>query len=210
MFAAIEGSRKSRWRLVSLAGHLAVVGLIWLGRPQPPLLQPHATAAGNALRDYRLVYLGSTGEDALGSSEVEPSDVRLKAPVAAVRKPRVAQQQEPRKDAEMSDRTATAGSRFGSLDNGPSDGRDVRPAYPVVFPDPPIPHWLASSVAGDVIVEVTIDQQGNVTDLRLLQGVREDINEKVITTLLNWKFNPASIDGTKVVSREDMHFHFPA
>src|SRR5512142_738897 len=136
MFGEIDRNQKSRWRLVSLAGHLAMVGLLWLGRPQSPLLQPHATAAGNAFRDYRFVYLGPTDENAVGSSEAKPSEVRWKAPVAAVRKPRVAQQQEPRKDAEMSDRTATAGSRFGSLDNGPADGRDVRPAYPVFFPDP--------------------------------------------------------------------------
>ncbi len=205
----LSEARWSRWRIVSIGAHAALVLLIWLGHPLPPLLHASSVAGGNSPNDYRLVYLGPTGEDVLGSSEMKSTLSSLTAPVAPGRRPKVAQQEEPRKDAEFSDHAARAGSLYGSLDNGPADGRDVRPAYPVVYPDPPISRWLAGSVNGDVVVEVTIDEQGNVISERLLQGVRDDINEKIIATLQTWRFNPASIDGVRVVSREDMHFHFP-
>ncbi len=208
--AVLPRARWSRWRGASFAAHLAIVLAIWFSYAEPPLLQMQGTVAGNGPKDYRLVYLGPTGEDTLGSSEMPRLAVKSRTPAAPPRKPKTAQTDEPRKDAEFSSRMANAGSRFGSLEQGPYDGRDVRPAYPIVFPDPPIPHWLSASVSGDVVVEVTIDPQGNVTDYRLLQGVRDDINQKVITTVTNWRFNPATIDGVRVTSKEDMHFHFPS
>jgi len=209
-FGEIERPRWSGWWVASLAAHVAIVALVWALHSAPPLFQVRATALGNGPRNYRLMYLGPTGNDALGPSEMPPSSLRLHAPRAAVRRPRAAQQEEPRKDADFAAQSAKAGTPYGSLYQGPYDGQDVRPPYPVVFPDPPIPHWLAQSVEGDVIVEVTIDEQGTVTDYRLLQGVRDDINQKVIEALLTWRFQPAVVDGVRVPSREDMHFHFPS
>ena len=62
---------------------------------------------------------------------------------------------------------------------------------------------------GDIIVEVTIDEQGNVTAMRILQSLNQDIDEKVLATLRDWRFRPASMDGVAISSRQDVHFHFP-
>ena len=78
---------------------------------------------------------------------------------------------------------------------------------PVLTDDPSI---LTMCQGVDVIVEVTIDDQGNVTETRLLQSLQEDIDVKVIATLRNWRFKPATLDGTAISSRQDVHFHFPS
>jgi protein TonB len=106
--------------------------------------------------------------------------------------------------------TARAGMPTGSLFSGPSSGVDARPALPLVFPDPSIYPWQLKGVQGDVVVEVTIDQQGNVTNTKVLQSLKEEIDEKCIATLLNWRFRPATIDGVAISSRQDVHFHFPS
>ena len=61
-----------------------------------------------------------------------------------------------------------------------------------------------------MIVEVTIDSQGNVTQTRILQSLQQEIDQKVIATLRNWRFQPATVDGTAISSRQDVHFHFPS
>lgn len=104
---------------------------------------------------------------------------------------------------------ARAGTPSGSLTQGPGVGVEAKPAIPLVFPDPAIYPWQLSGVQGDVIVEITIDEQGNVTDTKVLQSLQQDIDTKVLATLRNWRFKPASMDGVAISSRQDVHFHFP-
>ena len=86
---------------------------------------------------------------------------------------------------------ARAGSPFGSLAQGPASGHDIRPALPLVFPNPGILPWqVPSGVEGNVIVEVTIDEQGNVTETKVLQGLGHGIEEKVVAAC-------AKIDGAE-------------
>jgi TonB family protein len=82
---------------------------------------------------------------------------------------------------------------------------------PLVFPDPAIYPWqLANGLQGEVVVEVTIDTSGSVTDTRILQSLKQDIDEKVIATLRTWHFKPATVDGVAISSRQDVHFRFPS
>lgn len=104
---------------------------------------------------------------------------------------------------------ARAGSPLGSLASGPGSGIEAQPAIPLVFPDPAIYPWQLKGVQGDVIVEVTIDDHGNVTETRILQSLQQEIDDKVIATLRTWRFRPASMDGIAISSRQDVHFHFP-
>jgi len=73
-----------------------------------------------------------------------------------------------------------------------------------------VPWQLAKGLQGDVIVEVTIDEQGSVTETRILQSLQQDIDAKVLATLRNWRFKPATVDGVAISSRQDVHFHFPS
>ena len=102
------------------------------------------------------------------------------------------------------------GTPYGSLYQGPGSGRDARPALPLIFPDPMVYSWQLAGLQGDVIVEVTIDEQGNVTETRVLQSLKDEIDQKVIATVRNWRFRPATVDGMAISSRQDVHFHFPS
>jgi TonB family protein len=102
------------------------------------------------------------------------------------------------------------GTPYGSLYQGPGSGRDARPALPLIFPDPSVYSWQLGGLQGDVIVEVTIDEQGNVTETKVLQSLKDEIDQKVIATVRNWRFRPATVDGVAISSRQDVHFHFPS
>lgn len=104
---------------------------------------------------------------------------------------------------------ARAGTPLGSLATGPGAGIEAKPAIPLVFPDPAVYPWQLKGMTGDVIVEVTIDERGNVTATKILQSLQQEIDEKVIATLKGWHFRPASMDGVAISSRQDVHFHFP-
>jgi len=106
--------------------------------------------------------------------------------------------------------TSRAGSPNGSLFSGPGKGIEAVPAIPLHFPDPDVYPWQVSDVRGDVIIEITIDEKGSVSDTRLLQSLKQDVDEKCIATLRNWRFRPAMVDGMAIASRQDVHFHFPS
>ena len=90
-------------------------------------------------------------------------------------------------------------------------GSEIRPALPMVFPDPPVRRSeIPDGVVGSVIVEVTIDAQGKVVETRLLQGLGHGIEDKVIATLHNWRFRPATKDGVAIPSKQDVYFRFPS
>lgn len=105
---------------------------------------------------------------------------------------------------------ARAGTPLGSLASGPGSGVEAIPAIPLIFPDPAIYPWQLKGVRGDVIVEVTIDDHGNVTATKILQSLQQDIDDKVVATLKGWRFRPASMDGMAISSRQDVHFHYPS
>jgi protein TonB len=73
-----------------------------------------------------------------------------------------------------------------------------------------LPWQIPSGVQGNVIVEVTIDVQGIVTETRVLQGLGHGIEEKCVAAVRNWRFRPAMMDGRPIPSQQDVYFHFPS
>ena len=99
-------------------------------------------------------------------------------------------------DAIAADHNARAGSALGTMIDGPIEGHEVHVAYPVVFPDPPVARSeLPRDLKGDVIVEVTIDAQGNVVETRVIQAIGYGIDEKIVAALRQWRYQPATLDG---------------
>jgi TonB family protein len=187
------GSR--RWRaslLASLLIHCAVL-YVWLHRT-PVFVKPSSVALGQHGLTEDVTYFPSAQQ--LKAVVKKKSPLRFNAkPVLAVEKPQPT--------------TARAGTEFGAV--GSTQGTEARPALPLVFPDPAIFPWqVPNGLTGDVIVEVTIDAQGAVTDTRLLQSLKPDIDEKVVATVRNWRFSPATVDGVAISSRQDVHFHYPS
>jgi TonB family protein len=104
-----------------------------------------------------------------------------------------------------------AGSIYGSLPGGPLTGPEVRPALPIAGPNPIVTkNELPAGVEGSVIIEITIDARGNITDTKLVQRLGYGIDERVLTAVQQWRFRPATRDGVAIASQQLCVFHFPS
>ncbi len=104
-----------------------------------------------------------------------------------------------------------AGSPYGSVSDGSLSGPDVRPALPIVSPDPRVevadlPDGMRE---GDEIIEITIDAQGNIVQEIVISSLSSTVDAKVLAALENWHFLPATRFGVPIPSKQDVHYHFP-
>jgi TonB family protein len=103
-----------------------------------------------------------------------------------------------------------AGSPFGSLSYGEATGSEVRPAIRVAGSEPQVFPWdLANVPEGNIIVEVTIDDRGNITQKVVLQSLSPRVDNKVLAALEDWHFLPATRDGVAIPSKQDVYYHYP-
>ena len=177
--------------------------LYLLVRPLKPIfVTPSSVAFGNNGKTAMttLVYFNQQG--------VADAERHVTAPKRAKPRPKP---EEPRKQAEAAPQADRAGSPYGTVLTGPLTGHDVRPALPVVFPDPVVSRSeLPDGVAGTVIVEITIDEIGNVIATRVLQPLGYGIEDRVVAVLRNWHFRPATMDGRPIPSQQDVYVRFPS
>jgi TonB family protein len=200
-------------QLVSLAIHCVVLYLIL--RPAPAMfITPSSLAYGNRGTSTQIVYLSRQGfEDSQReSAEAAQEHIWLPAPAKAKQQSKRDESALKKKRAAESEvQAARAGSPFGSVLQGPITGHEVRPALPVVFPDPVVSRSeIPPGVEGSVIVEVTIDARGNVVETKVLQPLGYGIEDKVLAALRNWRFTPATMNGVPIPSQQDVYFHFPS
>jgi TonB family protein len=211
MFAQPE-LRLNRWRLswlVSAALHCVV---IYLGvrPPRPVFVRPSSVVLGHPEASLRTVYLGRDGLRPKTSGR-DSAEERLPWHKQKRSRPaRDSQSANARQAVDTPGQQARAGSAFGSLAEGAMAGYELRPALPVVFPDPAVSvSELPGGASGDVEVEITIDAQGVVVDTKILESMGPQVDEKVLAALRNWRFRPATKDGTAIPSQQDVFFHFP-
>lgn len=224
MFEPLTQSGGTFWRrslCLSLVLHFACVWLLSL-KPKPIFVQPASIRFGEQGKYLGEIYLPS--QRVLGEIEGESKSPRAVEKKAAPRKsltlakaqkskgePEVASEKTESETATASPAPAPirAGSLNGSLLRGPGSTHETRIALPVIGPQPPIAASdLPMGHSGDVIVEITIDEKGNVVKTAVLQGIRGDLDQKVIATLMGWHFKPATEDGVPIPSQQDVHFHF--
>jgi TonB family protein len=178
---------------------------------RPIELTSESLAHGDSAHSYRLIYLPTPGVTSVDTAKMifprHPSKPRQQ-----LKPPTVAPEEQPiALDADPGDHNSKAGSLFGTMIDGPITGHEVHVAYPVVYPDPPVARAeLPRDLTGDVVIEVTIDSQGNVVETKIVQAIGHGIDEKIAATLRRWRYQPATLDGTPVASRHDVHFHFPS
>src|SRR5271157_3922907 len=217
MFAELRPERKrwSRSLLVSFGLQCAVV-LFLNRRAAPVFVTPSDVDHGipGSSGSLSIVYLAPVGPEQMKAASVDPR-LSLPARLAVVPKPAKPQAQ-PSQTTQPTqqnapEQPARGGSPWGRVPGSPITGDEVVPALPQVFPDPPVSRAdLPSGVEGDVIVEVTIDADGNVIETKLLQGIGYGIEQKVLAVLQHWHFRPARRDGVTIVSQHIVHFHYPA
>ncbi|MGB7601823.1 MAG: TonB family protein [Candidatus Sulfotelmatobacter sp.] len=232
MFAQLDSGQSSADRKI-LASSLVLHGLLfaWLLRaPEPQLLNPTSVALGHEGQLVTRVYFPTpTPDDSTTSSPAHATEVYrhqrlghekliLKQNTALAKLPLP---QAPLNPSSAEDRSKTptlsnlghgapAGLPYGSLPGGPVYGDEIRPALPVATADPAIYPWQRPDSEGKVVIEITIDERGEIVRKTVLQSLGSAIDQKCLAALESWHFRPATRNGVPIPSKQDAIFPFKA
>jgi TonB family protein len=226
MFTPVQtASRAPRLAMCcSVASHGLL--LLWLLHPaSPQLLAPSFVVHGNHGDQVAHLYwpaqLTQVKADVSPGTSAADSRQQLNAHLTWKRRAKAAKAAEPdlpRPQTGLDDQTSApgqvaqarpAGSPLGTVLEGPLTGEEVRPALPVVSPDPHVAADELGNLQGDVVVEVTIDEKGNIVQKVVVQSLAPAIDSKVLEALDNWRFRPATRNGVAIASKQDVYYHFP-
>jgi TonB family protein len=217
VFTAFEPTSSSfrRYRAVevSVGAHLVLLAVIVFHNPRVIDVSPTWLALGDSAHTYKLIYFPPDENPVTPPDTAKlvfPRRTNKQHPQPKPETPKPEPQQVVA-EADAGDRNSQAGSPLGTVLDGPITGHEVHVAYPTVYPDPPVDRAeLPRDLVGDVVIEVTIDSTGNVVETKIVQAIGHGIDEKIEATLRRWHYQPATLDGTPVASRHDVHFHFPS
>ena len=225
----VNARRQRRLRLASLALHAAA--LAWLLHPPTPVkVNPSSVAFGRNGSSVTRLYWPSKTPDSSSHSSSDQATERYKrqrlghekltyrtpAELAKLAAPQNALS---RSGAEDNAKTQTlsalghgaeAGPTYGTLYHGPLSGDEVRPALPIATSDPAVYPWQLPSSAGNEVIEITIDERGEIISKTVLQSLGPDIDSKCLAALENWHFRPATRNGSPIPSKQDAIFPFHA
>jgi len=233
MFAQLNSAEAQGQRKM-LAGSLALHALLFawlLHTPEPQLLNPTSVALGHNGKLLTRVYFPTESpDDSTTSSPQRATEVYrrqrlghekllLKQNAALAKRP--LQPQAPLSPASAEDKSKTAtlsnlghgapaGLPYGSLPGGPIFGDEIRPALPIATADPVLYPWQRPQSEGKVVIEITIDEKGEIVRKTVLQSLGPDIDEKCLAALESWHFHPAMRNGVPISSRQDAIFPFKA
>jgi TonB family protein len=200
--------RRATSLTVSLAVHFIFLGWL-LHSPTPIFVAPSSVVKGQAGSFVTRIYFG--GDSGVSQQQPKPrltwhrpqqiaSAHRLEPPSAKFEVGNESASNRPSGPA--------AGSLYGSLSYGTMTGPEIRPALPIVHPDP-VFGSDAAGIEGDVVVEVTIDEQGAIVQKIVLHSLGPAVDNRVLAALEKWQFTPASKNGVPIPSKQDVYYHFP-
>lgn len=87
-------------------------------------------------------------------------------------------------------------SQLGKVSDRPASlaaGEQAKPYYPKALRD--------AGIKGEVVVEVTVSRQNNVSEPRVIKSDRAELDMLAIEAALGWEYEAAIIDGQMVKSR---------
>ncbi len=215
-------------RGTSVAIHAAI--LAWLlHAPEPILLTANSIALGqNGKSVTRLYWSSKTPDDSTQSSSDLATQrykhqrlgqkLTWKAPAQV---PKLSLPEKATTRAEEQDKSQTqtlsalghgaqAGLPYGTLRAGQLYGDEIRPALPISTSDPVVYPWQLPTQPGNEVIEITIDERGEIVNKTVLQSLGSDIDTKCLAALENWHFHPATRNGSPIASKQDAIFPFRA
>jgi protein TonB len=215
---------QTRTLALSLAAHAMLFAWL-LYAAAPKVLAPSAVRAGIANGSVTQLYWPShvssnAAGDLQASAELPDDQVRkrlilqkrLKKRRNIERAPTVPAQNNADSQAiaasTQNGGAAPAGLPYGSLGSGAVSGEEIRPALPVTAHDPVVDPSELPSSEGSVIIEVTIDDKGNIIGKKVIESLSPAIDAKVLAALENWRFLPATRNGVAIPSKQDVYYHF--
>ncbi len=232
MFGQINPKLPETSRRV-MAASFALHGLLiaWLlHTPEPRLLNPSSVALGRNGKLLTKVYFPTQSPDDSATSSPDRATERyrrqrlghekliLKQNTAIAKLPLPQAAPSP-SSAEDSAKTPTlsslghgapAGLPYGSLPGGPIYGDEIRPALPVTTMDPVVYPWELPDSEGNVVVEITIDERGEIVRKTVIHSMGPKLDEKFLAALESWRFQPAMRNGVAIASKQDAIFHYRA
>jgi TonB family protein len=231
MFGQLHPETPTQRRV--LAGSLVLHGLLFawlLQTPEPQLLMQTSVAIGHNGKVIAHLYFPTQSPDdsttSSSDSAVEvyrhqrlghekliwkPTSTQVKLPLPSA--PLIPS------GAEDNSKTATlsklghgapAGLPYGSVPGGPVYGDEIRPALPIATSDPLVYPWQRPDSEGKVVIEITIDERGEIVRKTVLQSLGPEIDNKCLAALENWRFQPATRNGAPIPSKQDAIFPFKA
>jgi TonB family protein len=232
MFAQLNPETSRRQERV-LAGSLVLHGLLFawlLHAPEPQLLTPTSVAIGhNGKVVTRLYFPTQSPDDSSTSSSESATEVyrhprlgheklilkqnSVRAKLSLPPAPISASTAEDNSKTAMLSKLghgAAAGLPYGTLPGGPVYGDEIRPALPIATSDPVVYPWQRPESEGKVVIEITIDERGEIVRKTVLQSLGSAIDNKCLAALENWHFRPATQNGTPIPSKQDAIFPFKA
>jgi hypothetical protein len=91
-----------------------------------------------------------------------------------------------------------------ALTGNGSDNIDMTPAFPVYSPHPPIhDRSLLPQTAEKIVVDVDVDEVGQVVKETLVKGIGNQVDAMVLDIVKTWRFQPAKINGKPVASQAE-------
>ncbi|ABF39681.1 TonB-like protein [Candidatus Koribacter versatilis Ellin345] len=228
MFEPVPESpfRRRPWVLVtSMAAHCLVLFLM-LRAPTPEIVKVHQLRQGDGGKSFARLYLQSDNLNDIASEakssnkKVTEQNIRSKQLDNPSKSLQLKLEKHERLIASTANNdatgagknraAATAGSTYGSLYSGDLTGPEVRPALWISGPNPAVAaSEFAEGLEGSVIVEITIDDEGNVVATHLIQGLSGPVDGRVIEALQMAHFIPAKRNGVSIPSKQDVYYHFP-
>jgi TonB family protein len=226
-------SRRSKGERKILAASLALHGLLFgwlLHTPQPQLLNPTSVAPGHNGKLLTGIYFPTDSpDDSTTSSSNSATQIyrhqRLGHQKLILKKNTVVAKfplsQPPLSPPSAEDNSTTptlsnlghgapAGLPYGNLPGAPVFGDEIRPALPVATVDPVVYPWELPDSEGNVVVEITIDERGEIVRKTVLRSMGPKLDEKFLAALDQWRFQPAMRNGVAIASKQDAIFHYRA
>ena len=75
------------------------------------------------------------------------------------------------------------------------------------LPEYPVDAML-DRIQGDVLIEATIDREGEVHDVRVVHGLRDDLDAAAVAAVSKWRFRPGTLAGRPVEVRYRLTVEF--
>jgi TonB family protein len=230
MFASLNPGSSRQRNLLAASLSLHAVLFAWLlHTPDPQLLQANSVANGRNGRVLTTLYWPSEKPDdsstsspanatqvyrrqSLGHEKLiwKQTSTPSKLPLPTQLSHTTAEDKSQIATISSQGHGALAGMRYGSVPGSPVYGDEIRPALPVTMPDPVVYPWELPASEGNVTIEFTIDERGEVVRTTVIQSMGPKLDQKALAAAANWHFTPAMHNGVAIASKQDYIFHFRA
>jgi hypothetical protein len=231
MFTQITPGAPRQRRLLAASVVVHGIVLAWLlHSPEPLKLQPNSVAIGRNGTSVTRLFWQSKSVDNSKHSSPDTATERYKherlsqnkltwQPPTHVAKsgllqnpPLQTQTQDEAKAQTLSalGHGAQAGLPYGTLSRGPFYGDEIIPAYPSAMSDPVFYPWQLPASPGNEVIELTINERGDIVDKKVLASLGSEIDDKCLAALEGWHFHPATRNGAPIPSKYDYIVPFKA